>query len=1043
MFTSLDATAQSLSFQADPVVVKEADGPAMLTVNLAPGSTGAVTVKYTTQGGTATAGEDYTSASGTLTFMQGDTSKTIEVTITDDTHFDGKVDEHFEVLLSNASSGATLPDDPSAAVHIVDDDSPPEASMTDVTVGEGDGTMTLTLKLSGTSDEAISYVATPDGVSGSAEPADYHNFFTGNPATATVTVEAFALTGTFPITIVDDAENEIDENIKISWAKSESSQSEPDSLAFVGTITDNDASDDATLSKLNIDDQDDNQVLLDPFFRSEEDTYTADVASLVSQVSVTLTTTDLNATVEYLDGSDNAIPDADAKHGHQVDLVDGANIIKIKVTAEDGTTTQTYTVTVNRVAALPTVSIESAAQSAVFRSAAASWTLKLAEPMTDALDVKVELTQERNFLPASALTHTVTIPSNSAEATLTIPASDFQAFPAGVEVAGGALTATVQPEADYQVDVDASASVDIVIGLTVGFEVDADTVGEAAGPLQIILVARTGDGAEAPSSAGSYRLETVSGEAVSPDDYEHLSQGFDFSDFVVKGTQSEAEHSVDVTIVDDATPEGDETFVLRLSVDGTSPAPLQYANLVDASGKSCGSRCDFTVTITDDDDQNTAPTFTEGPNATRTFDETLGDAAVTTATDIGDPVAATDADGHSLTYSLEGTDAAGFTIVPSSGQIRTKVGEKYDFEAKASYAVTVGVEDDNGGSATIAVTLNVADQAEVPPAPGAPTVTATPGSTTALDVTWTAPDDTGRPAIDGYDLQYREGTSGSFTDGPQGVTGTSASISGLTAGTSYEVQVRATNAEGVGAWSASGTGATAPASTDATLSALALTGGDGNTVDLNETFAPATLTYTANTASKVDKITIVPTTTDDGATVAYFDGDGVALTDADLGGAFQVALTEGANTISIEVTAEDANTTRTYVLTVTRTAANSPPVFTDASVTFDFDETVGSATEPAARDIGTPYLATDADGDELTYSLEGADAARFEVDAMSAQIRTKAGERYDFEAGGSLSLTLKAADATGSDTVAVGGATRRASGSRCGGLRATARARSR
>ena len=63
---------------------------------------------------------------------------------------------------------------------------------------------------------------------------------------------------------------------------------------------------------------------------------------------------------------------------------------------------------------------------------------------------------------------------------------------------------------------------------------------------------------------------------------------------------------------------------------------------------------------------------------------------------------------------------------------------------------------------------------------------------------WTAPTNTG-PAIASYDLQYRAGTSGNFTNGPQNVTGTSAATGSLAADTSYEVQVRATNAEGDGA----------------------------------------------------------------------------------------------------------------------------------------------------------------------------------------------------------------------------------------------------
>ena len=106
------------------------------------------------------------------------------------------------------------------------------------------------------------------------------------------------------------------------------------------------------------------------------------------------------------------------------------------------------------------------------------------------------------------------------------------------------------------------------------------------------------------------------------------------------------------------------------------------------------------------------------------------------------------------------------------------------------------------------MTINVTDVDEPPAALGAPTVSATAGSTMSLDVSWTAPGNTGKPAITSYDLRYRVGSSGSWTDGPQDETGTTAAISALTADTEYQVQVRASNAEGDGAWSPSGTGST-------------------------------------------------------------------------------------------------------------------------------------------------------------------------------------------------------------------------------------------
>ena len=52
-------------------------------------------------------------------------------------------------------------------------------------------------------------------------------------------------------------------------------------------------------------------------------------------------------------------------------------------------------------------------------------------------------------------------------------------------------------------------------------------------------------------------------------------------------------------------------------------------------------------------------------------------------------MAAVDPESNRLTYSLTGTDADAFTIVASSGQLRTK--DALDYETKSSYSVTVNV----------------------------------------------------------------------------------------------------------------------------------------------------------------------------------------------------------------------------------------------------------------------------------------------------------------------------------------------------------------
>ena len=90
-------------------------------------------------------------------------------------------------------------------------------------------------------------------------------------------------------------------------------------------------------------------------------------------------------------------------------------------------------------------------------------------------------------------------------------------------------------------------------------------------------------------------------------------------------------------------------------------------------------------------------------------------------------------------------------------------------------------------------------------APGEPSVSS--ASVSSLNVNWTAPDNAGPPITD-YDVQYRAGTSGPWTDLSHSGAGVTATITGLEENTSYQVQVGATNAEGTGAWSPSGSGAT-------------------------------------------------------------------------------------------------------------------------------------------------------------------------------------------------------------------------------------------
>lgn len=136
------------------------------TVTLDQGSTRVVTVNYATGDGwpnesAATAGIDYAPVSGTLTFLPGETTKTITVLVYGDTIYEGY--EYLHMVLGGASGALIIQGE--GAGQIYDDD--PGLWISDVTVTEGNvGTTTATFtvtRLGGyTKTVSVAY-ATADG----------------------------------------------------------------------------------------------------------------------------------------------------------------------------------------------------------------------------------------------------------------------------------------------------------------------------------------------------------------------------------------------------------------------------------------------------------------------------------------------------------------------------------------------------------------------------------------------------------------------------------------------------------------------------------------------------------------------------------------------------------------------------------------------------------------------------------------------------------------------------------------------------------------
>lgn len=146
-------------------------------------------------------------------------------------------------------------------------------------------------------------------------------------------------------------------------------------------------------------------------------------------------------------------------------------------------------------------------------------------------------------------------------------------------------------------------------------------------------------------------------------------------------------------------------------------------------------------------------------------------------------------------------------------------------------------------------------------------------------------------------------------------------------------------------------------SSDAALSGLSISQGV-----LSPSFDASTYSYAASVANSVSSLTVTPTANNANATITMNSTavtSGTASTD--------IALSVGANTIAIEVTAQDGTTTQTYTITVTRAQAsgggviiNDPDYKADVSgsgtLDVKVDKASGNAAVTADEDLGAGIM---------------------------------------------------------------------------------------
>ena len=121
---------------------------------------------------------------------------------------------------------------------------------------------------------------------------------------------------------------------------------------------------DATLSALSI-----SSGSLSPVFFPSVTSYSDSVANSVSSVTLNATTTTTSATLTV-----NGVTVSSGTNSSAISLGVGSSSIPVVVTAQDGTTTKTYTITVKRLPALSALSLSNASLDQIFQSSLFSYT---------------------------------------------------------------------------------------------------------------------------------------------------------------------------------------------------------------------------------------------------------------------------------------------------------------------------------------------------------------------------------------------------------------------------------------------------------------------------------------------------------------------------------------------------------------------------------------------------------------------------------------------------------------------------------------------
>ena len=533
-----------------------------------------------------------------VTFAAAASTASLSVATTDDAVVEAS--STVTAALTPGTDYAVAADGGSAEVVVEDDDVATFAVALSVeTVAEG-ASATVTVSIAGGVTFAAGQTVTL-AATGTAAAEDY----TLSPTTLTLSAGDASVSAT--LTATDDEAEEPDETVTLTASHGG---------AEIGTVTvtiaaSDAASTDATLKALTL-----SGIDIGTFDPATTE-YAATAAESVAATTVTASLNDAGASV--------TIADADGSTSgttRDVALGYGENTVTAAVTAADGQTTKTYTVTVTRAYTLPAATI-AARTSPVTEGSDASFTVSLDKPAKDALTVAVAVTETGAMLSGTA--SSVAMALGVTEATLKLGTVDDS-------VVEDASTVTVALAAGDGYTLGATDSAEMSVA-----DDDAATFAVAAAPDGI----EEGDAATVTVSIANgvtFAAEqtvtlTASGTAAA-DDYTlsptslKLAAGDDAVSATLTATDDEAEESAEtvtvsashggteigtatVTIRANDAPLSDDATLGALTLSGidigvfdaaTTDYAADVANAVESTTVTATpTDADATVTISDAD----------------------------------------------------------------------------------------------------------------------------------------------------------------------------------------------------------------------------------------------------------------------------------------------------------------------------------------------------------------------------------------------------------------------------------------------------------